>query len=50
MATTKSRLQSHGLFSLGDTKTNGYRGQREILTEPELKRKILESWQEIGID
>ena len=27
-----------------------YRDQREKLTEPELKRKILESWQENGID
>ena len=24
--------------------------QQEMLTEPELKRKILESWQKIGID
>ena len=27
-----------------------YRGQREKLTEPELKRKLIESWREIGID
>ena len=27
-----------------------YWGQREKLTESELKRKILESWQEIVID
>jgi len=31
-------------------KENAYRGQREKCTEPELKGKLLESWQEIGID
>ena len=50
MATTKSRLQTYGLFSLGVTKTKGLPRPERKLTEPELRRKILESWQEIGIN
>ena len=45
MATIKSRFQPHGLLSLGLLKQKVYRGQREKLIEPELKRKIFESWQ-----
>ena len=34
------------MYSSGGTLDSIYRGQREKLSEPELKRKILESWQE----